>query len=464
MRRSLVLGLVSAAALVAAPSAAQTPALCTGTLSAAGVPRQPGPALRFGISPLVQAGQVGPLPQPAKPDDPLADMRALQELRPPGGPFVLRLTRLFWSGGEPLISEYLGLVHAYTAAGLQVELQLRFQPPAGHAGDIAGWTAWVREVVQRFGADRGVVGMQVTNEVNFTASPDSSDGASTGARDALIAGVIAAKAQARAVGRPDLRIGFNYFYRGDPADDASFWSYLGTHGGAAFAAAVDWVGLDVYPGTFFPPAEPDVQGYADGVVNALSALRGCDMPAAGLGASVPIQIEENGYPTGPGRSEATQLDALRAMIGAVQDFRGTYNVSDYRWFNLRDADSSSPNFQQNFGLLHDDDTPKPAFAAYRQLVAALSIRSGPAAVSTGGPARAPARGPVLTLRRCRAVVRGPGVTRVIFRELGRRLAVRRRAPFAVRVVGPGTVLARVHRRGRPWVVLRRRVRGCRIRR
>ena len=42
-----------------------------------------------------------------------------------------------------------------------------------------------------------MVGLQVTNEVNFTISPDSSDGAYAGARDALIQGVIAAKDEAR---------------------------------------------------------------------------------------------------------------------------------------------------------------------------------------------------------------------------------------------------------------------------
>ena len=51
---------------------------------------------------------------------------------------------------------------------------------------------------------------------------------------------------------------------------------------------------------------------------------------------MPIHVEENGWPTGPGRSEAEQAAALRAMVRAVNDFRGTYNVTDYRWFDLRD--------------------------------------------------------------------------------------------------------------------------------
>jgi hypothetical protein len=76
-----------------------------------------------------------------------------------------------------------------------------------------------------------VWGLQVTNEVNFTVSPDSSDGAYAGARDALIAGVEAAHAEAAQRGFRRLRIGFNWFYRMDPASEAGFWTYLHDHGG-----------------------------------------------------------------------------------------------------------------------------------------------------------------------------------------------------------------------------------------
>ena len=62
------------------------------------------------------------------------------------------------------------------------------------------------------------------------------------------------------------------------------------------------------------------------------------------------------------------------MVGAVNEFRGTYNVTDYRWFDLRDHRSSSANFQHQYGLLRDDYTPKPAFEVYRELVDELSRR------------------------------------------------------------------------------------------
>src|SRR5207245_832638 len=104
----------------------------------------------------------------------------------------------------------------------------------------------------------------------------------------------------------------------------------------------------------------------------------CFAPIAGIKASVPIHVEENGWPTGPGRSEDMQAQVLQTMVRAVHDFGGTYNVSDYRWFDLRDHNTSSSNFQAHYGLLRDDYSEKPAFEAYRRLVDALTIASRPA--------------------------------------------------------------------------------------
>jgi hypothetical protein len=98
------------------------------------------------------------------------------------------------------------------------------------------------------------------------------------------------------------------------------------------------------------------------------------MPIAGLGMAVPIRIEENGWPTGTGRPEAQQEQALRSMVAAASDFRGTYHVTDYRWFDLRDHRTSAPNFQYHYGLLRDDYSEKTAFGAYRELIDALAAR------------------------------------------------------------------------------------------
>src|SRR3954449_11017054 len=225
----------------AAAQAADDYPVCTGDTSAAGVQQKPGQALRMGITPRVQAGQFGTPAAEAKPEDPAKTLAALAKLRPPDGPFVVRLNRFFWSDGEPAFKQFLAEAQRYSDAGYQVELQVRYRPSPEQEGDIPAWTKHVREVVDRFGAIPGVVALQITNEVNFDFSSDSSDGAYEGGKDALIQGVIAAKSEAQAKGYSRLEIGFNWAYRYDPEHEQQFWDYLRVNGGRAFLGALDWV-------------------------------------------------------------------------------------------------------------------------------------------------------------------------------------------------------------------------------
>src|SRR4051812_31084788 len=353
----------------------------------------------MGITPRVQAGQFGTPAAAAKPEDVPKTLAALAKLRPPDGPFVVRLNRFFWMDGEAAFKQFLSEAQRYSDAGYQVELQVRYRPSSEQEGDIPAWTKHVREVVDRFGAIPGVVALQITNEVNFDFSADSSDGAYEGGKDALIQGVIAAKDEARTKGLTQLEIGFNWAYRYDPAHEQAFWDYLRVTGGRTFVAALDWVGLDAYPGTFFPPAEQSVDDYRDGMVNAMSSFR-CYLRAASIPDSVPIHIEENGWPTFGTRREDMQAQVADQMIRAASDFRGTYNVSDYRWFNLRDANTSDPPIAQHFGLLRDDYAEKPAFATVAKLYAELGRKF---------PAQAPAaRDDAGCLQRAGAL-RGSGI-------------------------------------------------------
>jgi len=365
---------VAIASLLLVPAAsAQVDPVCVGDTDSTTVEQKPGPLLRFGIGPLVQAGQIGPAPAAALPEQPGQTDAALSALRPPNGPFVLRLNRFFWSDGEEAFRRYLALVDRFTRQGYLVELQVRYHPSPEQEGDIGAWVAHVREVVRRFGGNPGVIALQVANEVNLTFSPDSSDGAYDGAREALVRGVIAAKDEAARRRFRQLEIGFNWAYRLDPASETSFWQSLRDRGGEEFVAALDWIGLDAYPGTVFPPAESE-GGERDGLVNGMSALR-CYARIPGIPERVPMQVEENGWPTlPPARSYEKQAAVLELMVRAAHDFRGTYNVSDYRWFNLRDGDTASPLLFQHFGLMESDYRPKPAFEVYRGLVAELSQR------------------------------------------------------------------------------------------
>ena len=366
LHRSCKIFLIWALAFPAGASALP----CTADVRADAVDPSPGPPLRFGIGPLVQAGQAGGGPAAAVPEQPDRTHAALDRLRAPGQPFVLRLNRFFWSDREAGMRRYLGLARRFARRGYLIELQVRYHPDAGQEGDLPAWRDHVREVVRRFGRIRAVIALQIANEVNISFSPDSSDGAYERAPEALVQGVIAAKREARGLGLRRLKIGFNWFWRLDGATELRFWRALRDHGGRRFAAAVDWIGLDAYPGTVFPVGVP-LGGERDAIVTALRSLR-CFARVPGIPRSTPIKVEENGWPTmPPARGYAEQARRLRAMVRAVHDLRGTFGVSDYRWFNLRDADSSAPALFQRFGLLESDYDAKPAFAAYRGLVRRL---------------------------------------------------------------------------------------------
>jgi hypothetical protein len=144
------------------------------------------------------------------------------------------------------------------------------------------------------------------------------------------------------------------------------------------------------------------------------------------------------------------------MVRAYRDFSGNYNVSDYRWFLLRDGNSDANDFQQQYGLLRDDYSPKPAFALYRSLIA----RYGPPPGRGGGAVSRPRIRLSVRPRRVHAGRRvrfrfrarrasGRAVARATVRFAGRRVRTGRRGRAVVRVRfrRPGVRRARVTKRG-----------------
>jgi hypothetical protein len=231
------------------------------------------------------------------------------------------------------------------------------------------WRGYVRRVVDAFGANPRVIAMTITNEVNVSFSPNTSDGGFPRAEDALITGIEAAKSEAARRRFHQLRFGFTYAYRLVPAQDAAFFAYLKHHGGRRFGPAVDFVGLDFYPGTVFPPSMVAGDTYRHELAQAAGTLRRCLMPRAGLGRRTQIWMTENGVPTGT-LTDKQQAAALTELVRAARDYGQTFGLTDYRWFNLRDSVASAngaPLFATD-GLLRSDYRRKPAFAAYRRLV------------------------------------------------------------------------------------------------
>jgi hypothetical protein len=332
------------------------------------------PRLVFGVYPGGAAGTVGPS-GPVAPENPALRTAALEQLRSPGHPFVLHLYASYtgangWSAAQQVGQELVEYGHA----GFQTELVVCYRPAdGGSPADVDGFVEFVRDAVRSLGHTPGFVLLQVTNEANQGGSANTSDGYYTGAPDALVDGVIAAKSEIRRDGFAPLKVGFNWAYATDEGQ-RGFWRYLRRRGGRRFVDDLDWVGLDAYPGTWGPALGG--RGLAAETTSfldvALRAVRVTYMPLAGIPHNVPLRVSETGYPTGPGRTEAMQVTVMKAAVGAVYHARATYNITGFRWFDLRDADSSSSSFESQYGLMRDDYSPKLAFGAYRALVASRS--------------------------------------------------------------------------------------------
>jgi hypothetical protein len=322
--------------------------------------------LRFGITPLA-AGSAGATQAEPKPEDPQRAMQELERLRPDRRQLVLRLNRMLMSDGEAGLQRYAGFVDGYARAGFDSELQVRYHPAADQVGDMAAWSRYVERAVQVLGKRPSVKALTITNEVNFPISPNTSDGNYAGALQAIVTGVVAARHELDRIGRPDVELGFSFAWRWQPTSDADFWRQLGALATPEFRRALDYVGLQIYPGLVFPPVSPPAAA-GDDTIEALTLLRGCYMPQAGLGGNIDLWVTENGYATNLGHTEPDQDLALRSTLDAVYRYSGTLGVTDYRWFNLRDNDSAGTDLFAAVGLLRDDYSEKPAFGTYRSYI------------------------------------------------------------------------------------------------
>jgi hypothetical protein len=263
-----------------------------------------------------------------------------------GRPFDVHLYAQWDRDNVALLDPFIARLRK---AGLRPNVALKYVPPAGHDGDIAGFAAWVAAAVK---SHPTVAVWQITNEANVGVSPDS-DGSAKDPLGALIEGVIAASK----VKTKQQQVGFNWLYHLDPVSDQTFWSTLATRGGDPFRRAVDYAGVDIYSGTYVNPLysvddEGDFRAALDYVRNQM-------MPLANLGPDVPIYIQETGYPTlGPLRTAQHQADALSGYIRATKGF----NVGLLQWFQLADANST---LGDGWGLLDSNYDPKPAFEVMR---------------------------------------------------------------------------------------------------
>jgi hypothetical protein len=248
---------------------------------------------------------------------------------------------------------------------------LRYRPAS--AALASGYGPWVASVATRLAQLPGLDSLQIGNEANNTSSPAAGDGAYPGAIAAIAQAVPVARQALDAAGRQDVGVGINWAAGENPCGGSAFWASLRRDGGSALAGALAWVGIDVYPGTWSGPSAdviPTSSAISRTVVDSLACLRDEHMPEAGLASSTSITVSETGYPTDAARSPQLQASVLRETVATVQSVRARYGVDALNWFSLRDGNTASGQLQNGYGLLRDDYAPKPAFAAYRDIIAA----------------------------------------------------------------------------------------------
>jgi hypothetical protein len=285
---------ISLSAIPASAAEAREDLCLAATPPAASAPPHP---LRFGVTPQL-AGTVGGSQGEVAPEDADARDLALKRLRPPRRELVVRLNRLFMSDGEAAIALFAHRVRRYARRGYGVEAQVRYHPSAEQDGDVAAWKRFVRRATRSLAESPALVALSITNEVNLPISANTSDGAYHRATEAIVAGIATADRTLRRMDRADVDLGFTYAYRYLPSADAAFWTSLGQLATPRFRNALDYVGVQLYPGLFWPPVL-GAETAGEATLEGLTLVRSCFMPQAGLGAKVDLWITELGYATNP---------------------------------------------------------------------------------------------------------------------------------------------------------------------
>ncbi len=243
-----------------------------------------------------------------------------------------------------------------------MDLVLQFR---SETGNVAGYLDFVRDRIE--GYARLLYSVQITEEANFTNGPPVIDGPYPNVYAALTEGVKVAKERLLSLGRPDVKVGFNTTPTFGPS--AGFWTRIGA-AGERFAAAVDYVGLDLFPDVFRPAAD-----LTSSVVGILETMRSVWLPSAGIPAQVPIHIAEHGWPTSVGRTPKRQAEVIEQVIRTVHANSGRLNIDVYTLFALRDVALAIAGNQSDlfsfFGIMTAGYQQKPAFEVYRSLIQEL---------------------------------------------------------------------------------------------
>lgn len=307
----------------------------------------------FGIWPGTAAADLVSLqPLDCPPEDAGKTLAALRNLQGTAAQFYVRAYRHFGAGMHPHAGAGASprRPDCYAGEGRLIDLVACYQSPVPDPRGFAGFVRQsVRDVVAWGGGK-----VQVGEELNV---PAPLDGGSPGCFEAVSAGVAAALDERDRHDAPVL-IGVNAAGMPDPA----FWHRLTDAIGPRNTARLDYVGLDAFPDVFRPLPHERLPAAVAFLLQRLRTVTA----AAGIPQATPIHVTETGWPTDDQHSETTQAQVLTAVAEAA--LTSDAGVQAYEWFGLRDENTSAARTAR-FGILRDDYTPKPAFAAVQQIVA-----------------------------------------------------------------------------------------------
>jgi len=325
--------------------------------------------LIFGIYPLSAAGT--PFGLAVGPEDDYEKIKlALQDLKGESKKLLPRNYLIYTKKWE---AKMLANADRYLDFGLLGDLTIGcgdWTDQGERDIELNNWIDFIRKVIDRYGSH--LASLQITNEPNLSFM----EGSKPYILQALIDGVIAAKKEARQKNLP-IKIGFGSVPE-SPVSVPHFWENLSKVGDNKLIDSVDFVGHNFYVDVF--EEQPlDLAEITASVVLTLRNLREKQLAVAGIPASVPIKVAENGWPTGKNpvadveRPYERQAEVLERIIRTIYDLRHELNISHYELFGLRDADSSQDDLFYQYGVMRDDYSPKPAYETFKKLIKELGI-------------------------------------------------------------------------------------------
>ena len=228
------------------------------------------------------------------------------------------------------------------------------------AADIDGYTRFVRHVVRRFGASTSM--LQIAEEPNVRGNAVL-DGDYPDILRAIVAGVAAANDEARVCGFDHIRVGVNTTPLFGPS--SGFYTELVALGGRSLVNGLAYIGLDMFPDVFRPVPGGDLRAATRGLLgyHRRDILR---PPASGTCRSTSPSTA--GQPAPNAHPIARRLSSV-TIVETILDEHEELGIAAYELFSLRDADSSGASLFHRFGIMTDDYVPKPAFEAFKRLIA-----------------------------------------------------------------------------------------------